>query len=338
MKRIYTAFLLATLLALSPWSRVTAQSTLDLAKKEGKVVWYSSASLPLSTQVCNLFNSKGLGVECILHRDGSAPIYNRYVQEARAGIYTADVLHTSSIGHFVTLSANGELIKYQPQGTAQMDKNFLDKDHFWSVARASVYIPVYNTTKVKENEVPKSWLDFADPKWRGKLVHAHPNYSGFVSGGLSALVKKFGWEIMDKLAAAKPRVVQSAIDTTTFVVRGEAHMSMGGTGYEPFVQMKKGEPIKYIYPQEGVPFIVSPSGILAKAPHPNAAKVFSDFLFSREAQQLLANTGVYVANPNVEYPKEMVPLKNVRLLPLSAEEAVKMRKPVADAFRQKFGV
>ncbi len=338
MKKIFGTFLFSALLALLPWSWALAQSTLDLAKKEGKVDWYSSASLPLSTKVCDLFNSKKLGIECNLHRDGSGQLYSRYVQEARAGIYTADVFHTSSIGHFITLAANGELAKYQPQGTGQVDKNFLDKDGFWSVVRASVYIPVYNTTKVKENEVPKSWLDFSDPKWSGKLVHAHPNYSGFVSEGLSALVKKFGWEIMDKFAAAKPRIVQSAIDTTTFVVRGEAHMSMGGTGYEPFVQMQKGEPIKFIYLQEGVPFIISPTAILAKAPHPNAAKVFSDFLFSREAQQLMANTGLYVANPNVEYPKEMVPLKNVRLLPLSPEDAVKMRKPVAENFRQKFGV
>jgi iron(III) transport system substrate-binding protein len=338
MKKIWATFWVSALLALLPWSWVTAQSTMELAKKEGKVVWYSSASLPLSQKICGLFNSKGLGIECVLHRDGSGVLYNRYVQEAKAGIYTADVIHTSNIGHFVTLAGKGELVKYRPQGTERFDKNFLDKDGLWSVARASVYIPIYNTTKVKESEVPKSWLDFTDPKWSGKLVHAHPNYSGFVSVGMSALVQKFGWEIFDKLAGTKPRIVQSAIDTTTFVVRGEAYMSLGGTGYEPFVQMQKGEPIKYVYPKEGVPFIISPAAILAKAPHSNAAKVFSDFLYSKDAQQLMANTGVYVANPNIEYPKEMVPLKDVNLMIISPEDAVKMRKAISDNFRQKFGV
>lgn len=338
MKKIGDSIVAGILLVFLAWVPAGAQSTTELAKKEGKVVWYSSLSLPIAQELCNLFNSKNLGIECVLHRDGSGNLFTRWQQEAKAGIYNADVLHTSNIGHFVSLRKENALIRYRPSGSERMNKAFLEKDGNWAVLRASVYIPTYNITKVKEGEVPKSWLDFFDPKWKGKLVNAHPGYSGFVSVGMAALVQQFGWEFFDKLAEQKPRIVQSAVDATTFVVRGEAVMSVGGTGYEPFVAIQKGEPIRFIYPKEGLPFIDSAQAIFAKAPRPNAAKVFTDFLFGKEAQQVLAGKGLYVGQPDVTYPKELVPLKDLKLLVVSPDDAVKMRKPISEKFREKLGV
>jgi iron(III) transport system substrate-binding protein len=339
MKRIFTTFLFSALLVLLPWSWVTAQSTMDMAKKEGKVVWYSSASLSLSQKVCNLFNEKKLGIECVLHRSGSGKLYSRYLQEAKAGIYTADIIHTSNISHFLSLKKSEDIVPYRPKGAEKLDANFLTADNFWTVLRASIYAPVYNTTKVKDSEAPQSWNDFLDPKWKdGKLVNAHPGYSGFVSVGLTALIKVLGWEFFDGLAAQKPIVVQSALDTVAYVVRGEALMSVGGTAYQSALEIKKGEPIKHIFPKEGVPFIESPQAILAKAPHPNAAKVFSDFLFSKEAQQMFVDSGLYVGHPDVTYPKWQTPLTDMKVLVVPAEEAAKMRKPIRENFRKKFGV
>ncbi|RMF87785.1 MAG: extracellular solute-binding protein [Nitrospinota bacterium] len=338
MKKHALLGLVLALLVLLATLPAAAQDVMELARKEGKVVWYSSIALPIAQELCNLFNSKNLGIECVLHRSGSGKLFRRLLQEARAGIYNADILHTSNIGHFVTLRKEKAIIPYRPKGTERFDPNFLEKDGYWTILRASVYIPAYNTTKVKPEEVPQSWLDFLDPKWKGKLVNAHPSYSGFVSVGMAALVKLFGWEFFDKLAAQKPRIVQSAVDATTFVVRGEALMSAGGTGYQTFDAIQRGEPIQYVYPKEGVPFIASPQAILAKAPHPNAAKVFSDWLFSKEAQQVLANHGLYVGHPDVQYPPSLKPLKDLKLIILTPEEAVKMRKPVREAFRKKFGV
>jgi iron(III) transport system substrate-binding protein len=336
LDRVWLALLLVLLFGSYP---AAAQDVMELAKKEGKVVWYSSASLSLSQKLCGAFNAKKLGVECVLHRDGSGELYTRLQQEAKAGIHNADVFHTSSIGHFVTLRKAKGLTSYRPKGIEKFDQNFIEKDGQWAVVRASVYGPAFNTTKIKESEAPKSWRDFLDPKWSDrKLVNAHPSYSGFVSLGMSALVKLFGWEFFDKLAAQKPIIVQSALDTVNYVVRGEAWMSVGGTAYTSAVAIKKGEPIKHAFPKEGVPFIVSPQAILAKAPHPNAAKVFVDWLFSQEAQQVMVEDGTYVGHPGVQYPKWQTPLKDVKLLVIPEDEAVEMRKPVLDNFRAKFGV
>ena len=134
-----------------------------------------------------------------------------------------------------------------------------------------------------------------------------------------------------------PAIVQSSVDTTAYIVRGEA--LAGATGlYNDFDPMKAGEPIKVIFPPKGVPFIPSAQAIFAKAPHPNAAKVFTDWLFSTEAQQLLVNHGLYSGDPDVKYPKGLTPLNEIKLIIVSPEESVKMRDPVRERFRKDFGV
>lgn len=331
-------YFLTVLLVLFAWVPVGAQSTMEMAKKEGKVLWYSSLTLKAAQEVCNLFNSKNMGIECVLHRSGSGKLYRRWKQEADAGIHNVDVFHTSNIGHFLALRKDNHIIKHQPKGTKGFDSNFLEKDGYWTILRASFYAPTYNTTKVKASDVPNSWKGFLDPKWKGKLVHAHPSYSGFVTVGMIAMVDKFGWEYYEELKKLNPRIVQSAVDSVTFVVRGEASISGGGIGYGAYSAIKKGEPIKMIYPKEGLPLVVSANSILTKAPHPNAAKVFTDFLFSQEVQQLLVDWGLHVGHPEVKYPKGQVPLKEVNKIVVPPEKVAEERKPVRKKFREIFGV
>ncbi|MDH3701612.1 MAG: extracellular solute-binding protein [Alphaproteobacteria bacterium] len=322
-------------LATSPaW----AGGDLAMAKKEGKVVWYSSISLPIAQQMCNAFNDKKMGFECVLHRSGSGKLYKRWVQEAKSKIFEADILHTSNAGHFLTLQKQGVFIKYAPEGTEKFPAAFKGEGGYWTVLRSFAYVPAYNTTKVKGGDIPTSWLDLLDPKWQGKIVNAHPSYSGSVSVGMSMLVKKFGWEFMDKLSALKPRVVQSAVDTTTYLVRGESDVTSGTASYTLFNAIKKGEKVKMLLPKEGVPFIISPQAIFKSAPHPNAAKIFADWTFSKEAQQILTNRGLYVGHPGVKYPEGQVPLNKLKLMTMSPAEATKMRKKIRTTFRKKFGV
>lgn len=330
---------LGTALVLSFYSVGTAWAGGDLetAKKEGKVVWYSSIALPIAQEVCNTFNKEKWGFECVLHRSGSGKIFKRWMEEAKSNVFTADVIHTANSGHFVSLQKKGAIIQYRPKGTDRFPAEFKGPDGYWMILRAFAYVPAYNKSKVKADDIPRSWLDLLKPKWGGgKLVSAHPNYSGAVSVGMAMLVKKFGWEFMDRLAAMKPRVVQSILDTTAYVARGEALIASGSATFNNFVAAEKGAPIVAILPKEGVPFITSPQAILKKAPHPNAAKIFSDWLFSLEAQQILANRGLYVGHPDVKYPAAQVPLKKLKLLTMSPQEAAKMRKPVREAFVKKF--
>ena len=318
----------------------TANAGGDLAKakEEGKVVWYSSLALPIAQEVCTLFNEKKMGFDCVLHRSGSGKLFKRYIQEAKSNIFTADVFHTSNLGHFVSLKKQDQLVKYVPAGAEKFPDAFKDPDGQWHILRAFGYVISINTSNVKPAEEPKSWKDLLDPKWKGRMVNAHPSYSGAVSNGMAALVQNFGWEFMDQLAEQSPRVVQSAVDTDVYLIRGEADISSGSGTYNSYGHIKKGEPLKMIMPEEGAPLIRSAQAILKSAPHPNAAMIFSDWLFSLEAQQLLANRGLFVGHPDVKTPEGQISMKELKIMPLKAEEAAKMRKPLRARFREKFGV
>ncbi len=337
MKRFSMLSLGAVLLVLFAWVPVGAQSTMEKAKKEGKVMWYSSLTLKISQEVCNLFNSKNLGITCELHRDGSSKLFRRYRQEARGKIFRADVIHTSNIGQFITMHDKLKFIApYKPKGTEGFLPNFKTKDGRWTILRASVMVPVYNTKLVKPEQVPTSYLDFLKPEWKDKLVIADPNYGGFATITMIALVNKFGLDYYEKLAANNPRRWGSAAGTLTLVERGEALMTTGAVAYTTYNHIKKGEPIKMALPKEGVPFVRSPASVLAKAPHPNAARVFMDFLFSQEIQQILANRGLYVGHPDVKLPDAQTPLSAFKLIEVPADEISKKSKSMRKAFRQIF--
>ncbi len=337
MKRFIMLSLGAVLLVVFAWVPVRAQSTMEKAKKEGKVVWYSSLTTKISQEACNLFNSKNLGIECELHRSGSSKLFRRYRQEARGKVFRADVIHTSNIGQFIIMHDKLKYIApYQPKGTERFLPNFKTDDGRWTILRASVMVPVYNTKLVPPEMVPTSYLDFLRPEWKNKLVIADPNYGGFATITMIALTNKFGTDYYEKLAANNPRRWGSAAGTLTLVERGEALMTTGAVAYTAFNHIQKGEPIKMAIPKEGVPFVRSPASVLAKAPHPNAARVFVDFLFSLEVQQLLANRGLYVGHPEVYYPDAQTPLTVFKLIEVPADEISKKSKPMRKAFKKIF--
>jgi len=325
-------------LAIGLWaSPVGAQSVLELAKKEGKVVWYSSLGLSLAQKVCDVFNKKGLGVTCELNRDGSERIFQKVMQEAGANLWIADVVHTSDISHFLDFKAKGMLAKYAPAGSERFRPEFRDRDGFYAVLRGTPYVMAVNTQKVAKAEAPRRWKDLLDPKWKGKLVHAHPGYSGVVVTGMTGLLGAFGWDYYAALAKNNPLVVQSAEDPPMKVSGGEAWVGVAGE-YNFYRAAKKGNPIEIVFPEEGVPFVSSANAIMARAPHPNAARVFTDFLFGKEAQQILVDDGLYVPNEEVSYAKDKRPLKEIKLLPAEPEEVLKRNEEIKEKFRELFGV
>lgn len=329
------------LAAIAAWGLIASAAPeaadMQAAKKEGEVKWYSSLSLAVAQKVCKQFNDKKLGITCILHRDGSGKLYQRYLQEAKGGIFEADVIHTSNAGHFVNMQKT-YLRPYKFQGSEKFNPAFTTKDGSWAVLRASVYSMAYNTKYVKPEEAPKTWTDLLNPRWKGLIAHAHPSYSGVITTGLIAIVNSHGWGFLEKLAAQKPKVVQSAVAPPLLVARGEAHIVGGTAVYNLYGDIKKGEPLKIVIPKEGAAFISSPNAILKKAPHPKAAEVFVDFLFSLGAQQTLADQGLYVGHPDVKYPKALPALKDIKLIVISPEEIKEKSKKLQEEFRKKLGV
>src|SRR6185369_5818698 len=163
--RLTTVRVLALLAALALGSAAHAQdSRLDLAKKEGKVVWYTSLALPSAEKVAKLFEAAYPGIKVEVNRTGSERIIARVMQELKANIKNVDVVHTSDAGHFVYFKAQKLLTKYTPAGVEAFPAGFKDKDGYFYGLRATVNVIAYNTKTVSAAEAPKTWKDLLDPR------------------------------------------------------------------------------------------------------------------------------------------------------------------------------
>ena len=336
-RRLVIPLLLLTLVFAGP-AAAAEDPRLPAARKEGKVVWYTSLALTSAEKVAKLFEAAYPGVKVEVHRTGSQRILQRMMQELSSNIKNVDVVHTSDAGHYVLLKEKNLLMRYTPAGVDGFAAGFKDKDGFHYGLRATVNVIAYNTKAVPAAEAPRTWNDLLDPKWRGKLVTAHPGYSGVIATHVLALVHLHGWDYFKALAQNKPMLVQSAVDPSGVVASGERPVAVDGGEYTFYQTRKKGNPIEIVYPKEGVPLVVSPSAITSFAPHPNAAKLFTDFIFSRDLQQVLADTeGLYSGHPQVKYPSDKPRLSDLKLLSVDPEELEKRTEEIKTRFVEFFG-
>jgi iron(III) transport system substrate-binding protein len=336
-RRLVIPLLMLTL-ALSAATADAQDARLEAARKEGKVVWYTSLALGSSEKVAKLFEAAYPGVKVEVHRTGSQRILQRMMQELQANIKNVDVVHTSDAGHYVLLKEKQLLMRYTPAGVEAFPPGFKDRDGFHYGLRATVNAIAYNTKQVTAAEAPRAWTDLLDPRWRGRLVTAHPGYSGVIATHVLALVHLHGWDYFKALGQNKPMLVQSAVDPSGIVASGERPVAVNGGDYTFYQVKKKGNPIEIVYPKEGVPLVVSPSAITSIAPHPNAARLFTDFIFSREVQQALADSeGLYTGHPQVKYPADKPRLQDLKLLQVDAEELEKRNEEIKTRFVEFFG-
>ncbi|MBI4247710.1 MAG: extracellular solute-binding protein [Candidatus Rokubacteria bacterium] len=311
---------------------------LEAAKKEGKVVWYTGAAVATAERVAKLFEQTYPGVKVEVHRSGSERILQRLMQEAAAGIKNCDVFNSSDAGHYVLLRKRSLLARYAPAGAERFPASFRDPDGFVFGWRAFPIVMHYNSKLIAAAEAPKSWKDLLDPKWKGKLVTAHPGYSGSVATYVLALVNLHGWDYFKQLAQQKPLLVQSVHDPAQVVAAGERPVGANGAEYFLYTQRKKGNPIGIAYPADGVPLVISPTAITSFAPHPQAARLFTDFIFTREVQQLLADAeGLYVPYPDVTYPADKPKLSELKVLAVDPEELERRTEEIKKRFVELFG-
>lgn len=324
---------------LPPAPPASAQDArVEAAKKEGTVVWYTSLALPSAEKVAKVFEAAHPGIKVEVHRTGSQRILQRVMQELQANIKNVDVVHTSDAGHYVLLKERKLLAPYTPAGVERFPAGFKDRDGYWYGLRATVNVIAYNPKIVPAAEAPQTWKALLDPRWRGKQVTAHPGYSGVIATHVLALVNLHGWEYFQELARNRLMIVQSAVDPAGIVASGERPVAVNGGEYTFYQTKKKGNPVELVYPKEGVPLVVSPTAITSFAPHPQAARLFTDFSFGREVQQVMADSeGLYTGHPEVTYPADKPKLGDLTLLAVQPEELEKRSEEIKQRFVEFFG-
>jgi iron(III) transport system substrate-binding protein len=276
--------------AQAPAAEPITPALTEAAKKEGKVVFYTAMDLQLAERFGRTFEQRFPGIAVRVERSGAERVFQRIDQEYRSNIHAVDVVNTADQAHCIIWKRNGWLASYLPEDVAKhYDKRYYDPNGLHVTTRVLVSPFGYNTKLVKAEEAPKSFADLLDPKWAGKMVKAHPAYSGTIMNATFEIARDLGWEYFEKLAKQRIMQVQSATDTPKKIALGERAIMIDGAGYLVIQAKEKGEPVEVIYPAEGTPLATSPSTVFKGAPNPNAARLFFNWLHGREAQQLLVD-------------------------------------------------
>jgi iron(III) transport system substrate-binding protein len=279
------------LAAAPPASSITPQ-LIEAAKKEGKVIYYTSIDLPIAERIGKAFEAKFPGVSVRVERSGAERVFQRIGQEYSSRIHAVDVVNSSDAAHFIVWKREGILEAFVPEDVAKFYKDeHKDPDGQHAAFRVNLSLIGYNTKLVKAEDVPKSFADLLDPKWAGKIVKAHPGYSGTIMTATQQITRDLGWEFLEKLAKQRVMQVQSASDPPKKLDLGERAVMADGNEYNLLQIKEKNGPVEIVYPPEGVPLIVGPNGIFKNAPNPNAARLFQLYCFSAECQQLIVDVG-----------------------------------------------
>jgi iron(III) transport system substrate-binding protein len=289
---------------------------IEAARREGKVVWYTSVDLPLAEKVAKAFESKYPGIAVRVERSGAERVFQRIGQEYGSRIHAVDVVNSSDASHFIVWKREGLLAPYVPEDVATLyPPEHRDPDGMFATYRAWLSVIGYNTNLVKPEEAPKSFADLLDPKWKGKIVKAHPGYSGTILTATYQIARDLGWSYLEKLSRQNVMQVQSSADPPKKLALGERAIMADGNEYNLFQLKEAGQPVEIVYPTEGSPLIVGPNGLFKDAPNPNAARLLQSFMFSVEAQQFIVDVGgLRSLHPLVKEKPGRRPLAEIKIM------------------------
>jgi iron(III) transport system substrate-binding protein len=286
-----TVFASPLLAAAPPPSAITPE-LIAAAKKEGKVIYYTSIDLPLAEKIAKSFEAKFPGVSVRVERSGAERIFQRIGQEYSSNIHAVDVVNSSDAAQLIFWKREGMLAPFVPEDvTKHYPAEHRDADGMFASFRVGLCIIAYNTSLVKAEDAPKSFADLLDPKWKGKIVKAHPGYSGTIMTATYQMSRDLGWEYFEKLAKQNIMQVQSSADPPKKLALGERAVMADGNEYNIFQIQEKGGPVAPVYATEGVPVVVGPNAVFKAAPNPNAARLFQCYCFTPECQQLVIDEG-----------------------------------------------
>ena len=310
------------------------------AKEEGELTWYSVYwPSDRSEKHGALFSKAFPGIKVSVVRSTAQVAYQRLNQDLQASAANCDVFTTTDMGQFVALKDRAVLMPYRMKSIDLIDPRFrnVDPDDAYQIVNATTVGLAYNTNKVKPEQAPKSWKDFIDPKWKNQSVVGHPGFSGFVGTWVVQMTKLYGWDYFEQLAALKPHVGRSIIDTVTVLVSGERSI-----GASPMALVQRnasqGNPIALSYPEEGSVLMISGSGIPKNTKHPNAAKLFSEFLYSAENMQEDVEEFGLPLRRDTQLPPGFKKLDDLKTIRPTIAEIIKGIPELTEKWRDTFGV
>jgi iron(III) transport system substrate-binding protein len=305
---------------------------IEAAKKEGKLVWYTSMAIDTSKPLLDAFQKEYPFIKAELVRAGEEQLMNRVLSETRAGQWLFDAISTSAMSALV----DRHLIT--PYSTPERDaflSEFKDPQGYWTGIFVNNLVLCYNTKMLAAKDAPKNYPDLLDPKWKGKMLMDSTDYDWF---GTLATVwgKEKTVEYMKKLAQQKPLWRRGHGLTAQLLGAGEVPLAWA---YNFRIERMKNEgaPVEWVETFDPIVVTVSGMGLGAKASNPNAAKLLIDFATSKKGQQMVRGMRRIPARTDIE---PLAPKMDQSKLKLKAvpKEVYLHLDDYAREFRKIFGL
>ncbi|MFQ5682962.1 MAG: ABC transporter substrate-binding protein [Candidatus Binatia bacterium] len=325
------AFLLSEARAETEKERVARLT--EGAKKEGTVMFYGSLNVRTAVRLNKAFEKRYPFLKVKHYRAGSDTLMEKILVETKAGRYNADVYNMRSFTAYVLLQ-KGLFAKYRSPQSKYYPAGYRDPKGYWTSFYMNPATIGYNTSLVPPNQAPKDWLDLLQPRWKGHMVMDREESEWFANM-LKIMGREKGPDFMKKLAAQNITYRQGHTLMAQLVAAGE--FKVGPVLYTPRMEELKaaGAPIDWVRANPVIAYHYI-SAIAAHPPHPNAARLYIDFVLSEEAQKLLAKARYVPVRKGVKAnPPRLV--KGVNLVPSDTPLARDYKK-YFDQYRTIFKV
>ena len=329
------AFSSMIFLFLTADSTAIAQSKelLEGAKNEAQLVFYSGMPVPDAQAILSALEKKYPFIKTTFYRATGSALVSRIQTEQRAGTHIWDVMNSTGFEPYALLE-QGYFLRYESPERSALPDGHKDREGMWATMYTSPMVVSYNTRLVAPNDLPKDYGDLLHPKWKGRLGLDSGDFEWYAN-----LRKIWGVEkaqkFLDGLQKQDVRMVQGRTLLTELLSGGEIALLVNNFLQNVIEAKRKGSPVEFL----ALDPVISAAGLVGinkLAPHPNAARLFIDFVLSKEGQELIVKTDRSSVRKDVAgNPLDLI--KNVRVIP-SDLSLGKDYVQVRDEFRQHLGV
>ena len=302
MKSISLVLLIAAFIALPRGSSAaTREDLIDAAKKEREVVFYTTTNIEEAAAMSGRFKAKYPFLDVNINRAEGERIVTKVLQETRAKKSLVDVMQTPAF-YLHALKKRGILGEYASTEDRFYPRNFKEEKS-WTTTYYNPYVVLYNTKLVSAQNLPKRYEDLLNPFWKNKMILEKDKIDWFTAM-LEILGREKGVKYMRELSRQNPmlRIGQTLI--TQLVAAGEIALQINANAVSVNRLKQKGAPIDWVAPGP-LPGLMVGVGLVSQAPHPAAARLFIDFLLSKEGQQLYQSAGRLVARSDLPQDESM---------------------------------
>ena len=298
---------------------------IEVAQKEGILVFYTSMDAGDARSLTEAFQKKYPFIKTDLFRGGREAVFSRFALERKARRFVTDVVSVGEF-HVLEMKKQGLLTSYASPEAQAFPQDFRDPQGYWTCVYLTVAVLAYNTNKVKIDELPRKYEDLLNPKWKKRMA-LDANEERWVPGLIQSMGRDKAVSFLKALAQQDVYIRRGRSLLTQLLLAGEFDVQIVAYWHEVNRLMKQKAPIGWVGIEPAVTGAPQLS-LVDKAPHPNAARLFIDFVLSAEGQGTIAKLGRVAARQGIKpegYPENLkLFLPNPELVAAQLEENRKL--------------